>query len=317
MKCSKCKFDNPESAKFCIECGKHFGEEVAQMAELAIEGERKQVTVLFSDLTGYTAMSEKLDPEEVKEITRRIFSEISKIVTKYDGFIEKYAGDAVMALFGVPEAHEDDPIRAIKVAREIHELVNEISPEVESEIGQSISMHTGINTGLVVTGEVNLARGTHGIAGGPINVASRLSNLAKPGEILVGPETYIQTESYYNFVSLGPTKLKGKSESVHVYQVTMPKEQPRKVHRIQGLRAELVGRKIELAKLKEAAERLWKGKGSIFSVCGDAGTGKSRLIEEFKASLDLEKFQWQEGHAYPYTQNIPYFPLINLTGVSI
>jgi len=312
MKCSKCKFANPEGAKFCIECGQHFGEEVARMSELAIEGERKQVTVLFSDLTGYTAMSEKLDPEEVKEITRRIFSEISKIVAKYDGFIEKYAGDAVMALFGVPEAHEDDPIRAIKVAREIHELVNEISPEVESRIGQSISMHTGINTGLVVTGEVNMARGTHGIAGEPINLASRLSNLAKPGEILVGPETYIQTESYFNFESLGPAKLKGKSESVHVYLVTMPKEQPRKVHRIQGLRAELVGRKIELAKLKEASERLWKGKGSIFSVCGDAGTGKSRLIEEFKASLDLEKLQWQEGHAYPYTQNIPYFPLINL-----
>jgi len=186
MKCSKCKFDNPESAKFCIECGQHFGEEVARITELAIEGERKQVTVLFSDLTGYTAMSEKLDPEEVKETTRRIFSEISKIVAKYDGFIEKYAGDAVMALFGVPEAHEDDPIRAIKVAREIHELVNEISPEVENRIGQSISMHTGINTGLVVTGEVNLARGTHGIAGEPINLASRLSNLAKPGEILVG-----------------------------------------------------------------------------------------------------------------------------------
>ena len=213
MKCSKCKFDNPESAKFCIECGQHFGEEVARITELAIEGERKQVTVLFSDLTGYTAMSEKLDPEEVKEITRRIFSEISKIVAKYDGFIEKYAGDAVMALFGVPEAHEDDPIRAIKVAREIHELVNEISPEVENRIGQSISMHTGINTGLVVTGEVNLARGTHGIAGEPINLASRLSNLAKPGEILVGSETYIQTESYFNFESLGPAKLKGKSES--------------------------------------------------------------------------------------------------------
>ena len=173
-------------------------------------------------------------------------------------------------------------------------------------------MHTGINTGLVVTGEVNLARGTHGIAGEAINLASRLSNLAKQGEILVGPETYIQTEAYFNFESLGPVKLKGKSESVHVYQVIKPKEQPSKVHRIQGLRAELVGRKIEFAKLKEAAERLWNGKGSIFSICGDAGTGKSRIIEEFKASLDLEKLQWHEGHAYPYTQNIPYFPLINL-----
>ncbi len=121
-----------------------------------IDGERKHVTVLFSDLTGYTAMSEKLDPEEVKEITSRIFGEVSKIVANYDGFIEKYAGDAVMAIFGVPQAHEDDPIRAIKAAREIHQLVDTISPEVEKRIGQTISMHTGINTGLVVTGEINM-----------------------------------------------------------------------------------------------------------------------------------------------------------------
>jgi class 3 adenylate cyclase len=144
---------------------------------------------LFSDLTGYTAMSEKLDPEEVKEITSRIFDEISKIVANYDGFIEKYAGDAVMAIFGVPQAHEDDPIRAIKAAREIHQLVDAISPEVEKKIGQSMSMHTGINTGLVVTGEVDMERGTHGIAGDTINLASRLSSLAKPGEIVVEVDT--------------------------------------------------------------------------------------------------------------------------------
>jgi class 3 adenylate cyclase len=108
------------------------------------EGERKHVTVLFFDLTGYTAMSEKLDPEELKEITSQIFGEISKIVAKYDGFIEKYAGDAVMAIFGVPQAHEDDPIRAIKVAREIHQVVDSISPEIENKIGQPISLHSGI-----------------------------------------------------------------------------------------------------------------------------------------------------------------------------
>ena len=110
------------------------------------EGERKYVTVLFSDLTGYTEMSEKLDPEEVKEITGRIFGDISKIVNEYDGFIEKYIGDAVMALFGVPQAHEDDPVRAIRVARNIHDLVDAMSPEVEKRIGRGISMHTGINT---------------------------------------------------------------------------------------------------------------------------------------------------------------------------
>ena len=112
------------------------------------EGERKYVTAMFSDLSGYTAMSEKLDPEEVKEIMSRIFGEIAQVVTKYEGFIEKFIGDAVVAFFGVPMAHEDDPIRAIKVAREIHELVAAMSPEVEKRTGKPISMHTGINTGL-------------------------------------------------------------------------------------------------------------------------------------------------------------------------
>ena len=107
-------------------------------------------------------MSERLDPEETKDITSRIFGEISKIVANYDGFIEKYAGDAVMAIFGVPQAHEDDPIRATEAAREIHQLVSVISPEVEKRIGHPISMHTGINTGLVVTGEVDMpALGYH------------------------------------------------------------------------------------------------------------------------------------------------------------
>ncbi|MDJ0829009.1 MAG: adenylate/guanylate cyclase domain-containing protein, partial [Desulfobacterales bacterium] len=234
MQCPECRFDNPDGAKFCNECGNKivvkcpscqqvnppaskFCNECGCKLESTSEGfntttepenaspqptdqikfgdtapivgERKHVTVLFSDLTGYTAMSEKLDPEEVKEITSRIFGRISKVIGKYDGFIEKYAGDAVMAIFGVPQAHEDDPIRAIKAAREIHQLVDTISPEIENKIDQPISMHTGINTGLVVTGEVNMERGTHGVAGDTINLAARLSSQAKPGEILVNVDT--------------------------------------------------------------------------------------------------------------------------------
>jgi class 3 adenylate cyclase len=202
FKCPVCKASIPIDRKFCGECGYDLSKspETASLkesehdtqipdlpseetvpAEIAAEGERKHVTVLFSDLTGYTAMSEKLDPEEVKEITSKIFGQISKIVANYDGFIEKYAGDAVMAIFGVPQTHEDDPIRAVKAAREIHQLVDSISPEVEKRISQSISMHTGINSGLVVTGEVDMERGTHGIAGDTINLGiNRLPSVGSP-----------------------------------------------------------------------------------------------------------------------------------------
>jgi class 3 adenylate cyclase/tetratricopeptide (TPR) repeat protein len=276
------------------------------------EGERKHVTVLFSDLSGYTTMSEKLDPEEVKEIMSRIFGEIAQVVTKYEGFIEKFVGDAVMALFGVPKAHEDDPIRAIKVAREIHELVDALRSEVEKRIAQPISMHTGINTGLVVTGKVDLEKGTHGVSGDTINLASRLSSLAKEDEILIGPDTYRQAEGHFTFESLEPTRLKGKAEPIQVYKVLSAKERPVTVRRLSGLRAELIGRKAEITQLGEAIENLRKGTGKVFSICGDAGTGKSRLVEEFKNTLDLEEIKWLEGHAYAYSQNIPYFPLIDL-----
>jgi class 3 adenylate cyclase len=333
LECPACKASIPLERKFCGECGYDLSKsskpasleaneheirisesppEETKPTPIPADGERKHVTVLFSDLSGYTVMSEKLDPEEVKEATSRIFGEISKIVGKYDGFIEKYAGDAVMALFGVPKTHEDDPIRAVKAAREIHELVDAVSPEVENRIGQPISMHSGINTGLVVTGEVDMDRGTHGVAGDTINLASRLSNLAKPGEILIDTDTCLQAEGHFECEYLEETTVKGKADPVQVHKVLSQRDKPVTIRRLSGLRAGLVGRKVELAELSEAVENLREGRGSIFPICGAAGTGKSRLVEDFKATLDLQEIQWIEGHAYAYAQNIPYFPMIDL-----
>ena len=179
-KCPKCGSPNPSKNKFCGECGHNLiPEPETKKAEPTSEGERKHVTVLFSDLSGYTTMAEKLDPEEVKEITSRIFDEVSKIVSKYDGFIEKYAGDAVMVLFGADQSHEDDPMRAVRTASEIHDQVENLSPLYEERIGGPLTMHSGINTGLVVTGELNLKKGVHGVAGDAINVAARFERCGK------------------------------------------------------------------------------------------------------------------------------------------
>jgi class 3 adenylate cyclase/tetratricopeptide (TPR) repeat protein len=339
MKCPKCQTENPEGNKFCRKCGKKIsltcpqcgidiqaddafcgacGSSLASPPQKELneepidQGERKYVTVLFSDLSGYTAMSEKLDPEEVKEIMSRIFGEIAQVVTRYEGFIEKFVGDAVMALFGVPKSHEDDPVRAIKAAREIHDIVESLSPEVEKKIGRPIFMHSGINTGLVVTGKVDTEKGIHGASGDTINLASRLQGLAKRGEIFVGQDTYRQAEGYFTFELLEPTVVKGKAEPVQAHKVLSQKDKPVTMHRLSGMRADLIGRKMEMEELREAVANLENGKGRIFSICGDAGTGKSRLVEDFKATLDLEGIQWIEGHAYAYSQNIPYFPLVDL-----
>jgi class 3 adenylate cyclase/tetratricopeptide (TPR) repeat protein len=338
MTCPKCHYENPDDAKFCIECGspiefrcpkcgsttpvkgkfcKECGQDLSIPPEPVkttpgMEGERKFVTVLFSDLSGYTSMAEKLDPEEVREIMSRIFGEIAQVVARYEGFIEKFVGDAVMALFGVPKAHEDDPIRAIRSAREIHDIVQDISPEIEEKIGKPITVHSGINTGLVVTGKIDLEKGTHGVSGDAINLASRLCGIAGADEIIVGADTWLQTEGHFSFESLQPASIKGKADPVQAYRLISAKEKPETLHRLSGVRADLVGRKSEMEQLREAVDNLGRGKGRIVSISGDAGTGKSRLLREFKTSLDLGAIQWFEGHAYAYAQNIPYFPLIDM-----
>jgi len=337
LECPACEAKIPFDRKFCGECGFNLKSETEPFRKKTeteslrsdspvqntidmvapLEGERKHITVLFSDLTGYTAMSERLDPEEVKDITARLFQEITKIIRKYEGFVEKYAGDAVMALFGAAVAHEDDPVRAIKAAQEIHNAVDMLSPQYEEIIEQPLVMHSGINTGLVVTGDINFDQGTHGVTGDTLNVAARLSALGNAGEILVGPDTFYQTEGYFNFEGPSPASIKGKSEPIKVYKVLSQKDQPIKTHRIHGFKAELIGRNVELHQLRDAADKLKEGISSVFSIYGNAGTGKSRLIQEFKETVNFSEYQWLEGQAYPYSQNISYFPLVNLLSRSL
>jgi tetratricopeptide (TPR) repeat protein len=169
----------------------------------------------------------------------------------------------------------------------------------------------------VVTGEINLEKGTHGVAGDTINIAARLSSLGIADDILVGPDTYYQSEGYFDFKELEPATVKGKTKPIRIYKVIAQKEQPIKIHRLHGFQAELIGRTVEMNQLSDAVKKLKEGNGSIFSIYGTAGTGKSRLVKEFKESLNLDEIQWLEGHAYPHSQNIPYFPLIDLLNRSL
>jgi len=313
MECPKCEFENPDDFKFCGKCA-HPLEEKAETSSIGIttESERKHVTIMFSDLSGYTAMTERLDPEEVKEIMSQIFGEITQIIHKYEGFIERFIGDAVMAIFGIPKAHEDDPVRAIRAAMEIHAAVESFSPQFEERIGHSLTMHTGINTGLVITGEIDVEKGIHGLTGDAINLASRLEGIAQAGEIVVGPDTYHQATNWFEFEALEPTQVKGKADPVSVYKVVSVLDQHAATQRLHNVQAKLIGRETEMALLMEAVGNLKQRKGSIISIVGHAGTGKSRLIQEFRAKLEPDEVQWREGHAYAYTQNMAYYPLTNL-----
>ncbi len=332
MKCPKCRVENPEEKTFCRKCGTALPlacfrcgssilpgdqfcgecggslEDNPQRKRSTSEGERKHVTVLFSDLSGYTAMSEKLDPEEVKEVTSRIFGKVAGVVDQYEGFIEKYVGDAVMALFGVPKVRENDHLRAIKAAQEIHQIVDGIGREFEEKIKTRLTMHTGIATGLVVTGDVNLNKGTHGIAGDTINLASRLSGIAKPGEILVGKTTYLHAKGSFSFEKLEPVSLKGKAERVTSYRLVEEKAKATRGPATQGLSSPLVGRNAEMAAINGCINRLLDGQGGILSIIGEAGLGKSRLMVETRRHFENENLFWLEGRTLSYGQKMSYWP---------
>lgn len=275
-------------------------------------GARKHVTVLFSDLTGYTALSEQLDPEDVQEIMSEIFGEATRIVTKYAGHVDKLMGDAFMALFGMTQAHEDDPIRAVKTAAEIRDFVARLSESVEQKIGRDIAMHSGIATGLVVTAELDHAKGTERVLGDTVNLASRLTSLASAGEVVVSEATYRSAESHFVFEAGEPTLVKGKAEPVMPYRLLSARAQPGRLHRLSGLRADLVGRATEMARLTQAVERLNEQRGGIIAVIGEAGSGKSRLVDQLRQSVVGDSIRWCEGACYAYAQNTPYAPFLDL-----
>jgi len=314
-KCPGCGNIILPSDRFCGECGLELeiGKKPAKKRE-DIVSERKLITSLFVDISGYTTFSERLDPEEVKDLVNNIFGEIAQIVIKYEGHIETFAGDQVMAFFGVPRGHEDDAVRAVKTASEIHQVVRRISLKVRETIGEPLWVHIGINTGLAVTGHLDVEKAAvHHIAGDAVNVASRLCALAKPGETLVGQATYAQAEGFFDFEPLKPVEIKGKTMPVRAYRLLSLRKLPSKRYRISGRRATLIGRQREMAILAQALASVQDEKAySVVAICGEAGTGKSRLIEEFKATLELKKITWMEGHAYASTRNISYSPLINL-----
>ncbi|MDZ7698079.1 MAG: adenylate/guanylate cyclase domain-containing protein [Deltaproteobacteria bacterium] len=270
------------------------------------------MTIMFSDLSGYTPMNERLDPEEVKEIMGLIFGEIREIMERYDGFIEKYIGDAVMAVFGIPKAHEDDPLRAIRAALEIHSSVGNISPRIEEKIGQRLFMHTGINTGLVVTGEVDIKKGNQELTGDAINLASRLVGLAEGGEIVVGQSTYQLTRRHFLFEPMAPTKLKGKSKPVPVFKLVSKRASDSQVRANRRVSSVMIGRDQEMGRLESQVQKAISGQGSVVNLIGEAGIGKSRLIAELKQRDVIQEVTLLEGRAISIGRNLSFHPIIDL-----
>jgi class 3 adenylate cyclase/tetratricopeptide (TPR) repeat protein len=311
MQCPHCQYDNTPSANFCIECGCRLAPD--QEISKALPEERKFVTVLFVDISRFALISEQLDPEELRDLINGCFDHLLQIVKKYGGKLEKYVGDAIMAVFGVPLSHENDPERALRAGLEMMESISDFNSVHDTDL----NLHVGINTGIVIVGGIGIS-GRHEVMGDAVNIASRLKDLAKAGQILAGPTTYRLTRSIFSFQEIGPIILKGKTKPVLTYRLLSAQKftDDVKKHPARKIGSPLVGRNIEFSSFIGNVGRLLAGQGGIISVIGDAGLGKSRLLAELKNQVTGWNLFWLEGRAVSFSKSISYWPFLQIIKTS-
>src|SRR5687768_1724692 len=336
MNCPRCQALNPDQAKFCMNCGGRlvpsgsFEEEKPKASDFNLDrylpqelvtklesararnsmvGERRVITMLFCDVKGSTAAAEKVDPEVWTEIMNGIFEHMIRPIYKYEGLVPRLMGDAILAFFGAPITHEDDPQRAVLAGLEIQESIQPYAEEIRLRYGLAFGLRVGINTGLVVVGEIGSdLRMEYTAIGDAINLAARMEQTAAVGTIQISEETYKLVAPFFEFEPLGEVEVKGKSAPIKTYRVLGVKATPGQLRGLVGLSSPLVGREAQLALLTEQLDQLAKGAGAVVAVMGEAGLGKSSLIAEVKKSDGGLRFSWLRGDALSYARSISYFP---------
>jgi class 3 adenylate cyclase/tetratricopeptide (TPR) repeat protein len=280
-----------------------------------IRGERRAVTVLFADLSNFTKLGEQLDPEDVASLIRECFREVIHEIRTLDGWLEKHIGDAVLAVFGAPIAHEDDPERAVRAALAIRDRIAALNERIGDRVGEPLNVHVGINTGLVVVSPAveNSDGDEFIVVGDTVSTAARLQQAAGPGQILVGERTRAATEWRYAYERLAPLKLKGKRDRVAAWACLGP-------HASDGGRApvgrgggsRVVGRSREQAILENCVEHLAGGRGGLVLLTGDPGIGKTRLLGEARLQAEERGVLWLEGRTISFGEHVAYAPFVDV-----
>lgn len=295
---------------------KYMTREVAAKLEAArtsraVEGERRIVTILFSDVKGSTSMAEQLDPEEWAEIMNNAFEYLIKPVHDYEGTVARLMGDAILAFFGAPLAHEDDPQRAILAGLEIVNGIKPYREKIRQQYGMDFSVRVGLNTGLVVVGNIGSDyKFEYTAMGDAINLASRMETAAEPNSIYITENTHRLVPALFEFEDKGLMEIKGKAEPVHVYRVLEERKGAIKTRGIAGLASPMVGRRREFSTLLQIADDVKMGHGSSVAVIGEAGLGKSRLIAEWRraalADATENELRWVEGRCLSYGSSMAH-----------
>ena len=276
--------------------------------------ERRPLTVLFADIAGSTAIAERMDPEDWTAIVSQAFARMNATVTRYDGTIARLMGDGVLAFFGAPVAHEDDPLRAVRCGLDMARAVDELSAELNAKEPIDLKVRVGINTGPVVVGVVGTQSASEYTAmGDAVNVAARMQALARPGTVLVSGATHRFVAALVESVDVGALDLKGKTNAVQAYEVTGLKEGATG-RGLRGLHAPMIGRDPQLRRLADLFAIAKAGQGRVAAIVGEPGIGKSRLLTELREEIERAdgSVHWIEGRCLSYGHTLPYHLVIDL-----
>jgi class 3 adenylate cyclase/tetratricopeptide (TPR) repeat protein len=302
VRCPSCGEENPERFRLCGYCG------AALIGSSLARETRKTVTVLFTDVTGSTALGEQLDPESLRDVMGRYFASMREVIERHGGTVEKYIGDAVMAVFGVPVVHDEDALRAVRAAAEMRTALERLNADLLGRRGVALAARTGINTGSVVVATGGPTEAL--VVGDAVNVAARLQTAAAPGEIVIGSATHELVQDAVEVGPAEPLELKGKTEPVVAYR--LHRVAPGAEGHSRRLDAPMVGRERELDALQQAFERAASaGSCQLFTILGTAGVGKSRLVAEFLGSA-RDQARVVRGRCLPYGEGITYWAVAEI-----
>ena len=293
---------------------------VEKMRAAKLTGERKVVTALFADVVGSTTLAESMDPEDWTQIINEAFDLMSKAIFHYEGTIAQLQGDALLAFFGAPVAHEDDPERAVRAGLDMISAVDEYAAQLKRTHGIDFRIRAGINTGPVIVGNVGSdLRYEYTALGDAVNVAARVQTAAQPGQVLISAMTQRFVATTFDFEDLGDVEVKGKSEPVHLYRVAGLLAQPGHKRGLEavGLSSPLVGRATELKTLTDLFGVAKAGRGRLAVILGEPGLGKSRLLAELRSAVGANSTEpgapgWFEGRCVSYGRALPYHLVFDL-----
>src|SRR5262245_14002498 len=299
-RCPACGDENSDRAKFCQICGSPLPEAEAPAGEV-----RKVVTIIFADVAGSTQLGERLDPEALRRVMGRYFDAVAEVIERHGGTVEKFIGDAVMAVFGIPRLHEDDPLRAVRAAAEMRQVLASLDERLQREHRAGFTARIGVSTGEVVTG--GGSSGQRLVTGDAVNVAARLEQAAAPGEILLGDTTHRLVKDAVDVEAVDPLDLKGKADRVPAFRLVAVRVDAAGHER--HLDSPMVGRDKELEMLAAALDRAITERTSrMFTLLGPAGVGKSRLVAEFLNGPAIEATRLR-GRCLSYGEGITFYPL--------